>query len=87
MDNAFEDLQEVPACDNVADAESLIAANETWKNEPLQGASGQYDELNGLVQQMAELGSTENPYTTLTPEVRACHCMVRETVLFLLGCL
>ncbi|XP_003386482.1 PREDICTED: alpha-actinin-1-like [Amphimedon queenslandica] len=68
MDNAFEDLQEVPVCDNVADAEALIATNETWKNGPLQEASAQYDSLNSLVQDMAELGSTENPYTTLTPE-------------------
>ena len=70
MDNAFEDLQEVPVCDSVADAESVIATNDTWKNGQLQEASQKYDELNSLVQEMADLGSTENPYTTLTPEVR-----------------
>jgi hypothetical protein len=69
MDNAFDDLREVPACDTISDAEGVINDNETWKSGPLQEASAKYDELNDLVQQMADLGSTENPYTTLTPEV------------------
>jgi actinin alpha len=68
MDNAFDDLREVPACDTISDAEGVINDNETWKSGPLQEASAKYDELNDLVQQMADLGSTENPYTTLTPE-------------------
>ena len=70
MDNAVEDLQEVPVCDSVAEVEAIIAANDEWKSSALQDASTQYDALNNLVQQMADLGSTENPYTTLTPEVK-----------------
>ena len=73
MDNAFDDLQEVPVCDNIAEADDLIANHELWKSDPLQLASQQYEELNSLVQEMADLGSTDNPYTTLTPEVRKYH--------------
>ena len=69
MDNTFDDLQEVPVCDNIADAEQEIASHEEWKSGPLQNASAQYDELNSLVSQMAELGSTDNPYSTQTPQV------------------
>ena len=32
-------------------------------------ASGNYDELSNLVQEMAELGATDNPYSALTPQV------------------
>lgn len=70
MDSANEDLQEVPVCDSITDAESLIAAHKTWSGGPLQEAGQKYEELNNLVQQMADLGSTDNAYTTLTPEVR-----------------
>lgn len=70
MDNALDDLQEIPVCNSISDAENVIASNEEWKTGPLQEASTQYESLNALVQQMADLGSTENPYTTLTPEVR-----------------
>lgn len=81
MDNAFDDLQEVPVCDNVAEADDLIANHELWKSEPLQQASQQYEELNSLVQEMADLGSTDNPYTTLTPEVRNDHCLLLDILL------
>ena len=69
MDNAFDDLAEKPVCDNVSDVDGEISKHEEWKNGDLQEANASYDELNGLVTEMAELGSTENPYTTLTPEV------------------
>lgn len=76
MDNAFDDLQEVPVCDNIAEADELIANHELWKSDPLQQASQQYEELNSLVQEMADLGSTDNPYTTLTAEVRSGHYLL-----------
>ena len=69
MDNAFDDLQEQPVCDAIGDAESELAKHEEWKNSELKTADDNYNALNGLVSSMAELGSTDNPYTTLTPEV------------------
>ena len=82
MDNAFDDLQEVPVCDNIAEADELIANHELWKSDPLQQASQQYEELNSLVQEMADLGSTDNPYTTLTAEVRSGHCLLLNIFFF-----
>lgn len=72
MDNAFDDLQEQPVCDNIGDADNEISKHEGWKEKELIEANASYDELNTLVTEMAELGSTDNPYTTLTPEVYIC---------------
>ena len=69
MDGTFDDLHEPQRSDSIPEANQLVAEHETWKGGPLQEANAKYDELNGLVHQMAELGSTDNPYTTLTPEV------------------
>ncbi len=69
MDNTFDDLQEQPVCDTIKDAENELAKHETWKENELQEGSSSYNDLNSFVTTMAELGSTDNPYTTLTPEV------------------
>lgn len=68
MDTTADDLHEPPTCDSIAEADQLVSEQEAWKTGPLQEASSQYNELNGLVEQLAELGSSENPYTTLSPE-------------------
>ena len=72
MDNTMEDLQERDVCHSIEDVEQLQKELEEFKVGPLQEASTNYDELNGLVQAMADLGSTDNPYTTLTPTVSPC---------------
>ena len=69
MDTTTDDLNEPPTCDSIAEAEQLVSEQEAWKAGPLQEASSQYNELNGLVEQLAELGSSENPYTPLEPQV------------------
>ena len=69
MDNTLDDLQETFSCSKVSDVEELQADLEKFKEGPLQEASTNYDALNSLVQQMADLGATENPYSTLTPQV------------------
>ena len=69
MDGTLDDLHEPQRSDSVPEAESLVAEHEEWKGGPLAEANAKYEELNGLVQEMAELGSTENPYSALTPEV------------------
>lgn len=69
MDNTLDDLQESFVCSTIADVEQLQQEHEEFKAGTLQEANGKYDELNALVTQMAELGSSDNPYTTLTPQV------------------
>ena len=70
MDNTLDDLQENFVCSTIADVEQMQQEHEKFKSEGLQEANQIYEELNGLTSQMAELGSTDNTYTTLTPEVR-----------------
>ncbi len=69
MDNTLDDLAETAVCTSISDVEELQAQHEEFKAGGLQEANGQYDELNGLVTSMAELGSSENPYSALTPNV------------------
>ena len=69
MDNTLDDLQEVVVCHTIADVEQLQQEHEEFKAGALQDANGTYDALNDLVTQMADLGSSDNPYTTLTPQV------------------
>ena len=69
MDNAADDLQDRFNVHSIEEAEQLQAEHETFKAESLQEASTNYEELNSFVTQMAEMGSTENPYSTLTPTV------------------
>lgn len=69
MDNTLDDLQETFSCSKISDVEELQADLEKFKEGALQEASGNYDELNNLVQEMAELGATDNPYSALTPQV------------------
>ena len=69
MDNAIDDLQDTFNIHSIAEVEQLQAEHEEFKATALQEASSRYDELNALVQQMADMGSTDNPYTTLTPNV------------------
>ena len=69
MDNTLEDLQERVLCSSISDVEQLQAEFEKYKAGDLQDANSKYEDLNGLVQQMADLGATDNPYTTLTPQV------------------
>ena len=65
----MDDLQDGFVCTSTEEVEQLQTELEEFKAGPLQEASDNYDELNGLVTTMAELGSTDNPYTTLTPTV------------------
>ena len=69
MDNAADDLQDRFNVHSIEEAEQLQAEHENFKAEALQEASGNYDELNGFATSMADMGSTDNPYTTLTPTV------------------
>lgn len=78
MDTTADDLHEPPTCDSIPEADQLVSEQEAWKAGPLQEASNQYNELNGLVEQLAELGSSENPYTTLSPEASARECSKRN---------
>lgn len=81
MDNTLDDLQETFSCSKVSDVEELQADLEKFKEGPLQEASTDYDALNNLVQQMADLGATENPYSTLTPQdVYEKWCSVLDAV-------
>jgi Ca2+-binding EF-hand superfamily protein len=81
MDNAMDDLQETFVCSSIEEVEQLQAELEEFKAGPLQEASANYDELNSFVTDMAELGSTDNPYTTLTPTlVYDKWCKVLDTV-------
>lgn len=72
MDNAADDLQDRFNIHSIEEVEQLQAEHETFKAESLQEANANYDELNGYATQMAEMGSTENPYSTLTPTVSRC---------------
>lgn len=73
MDNTSDDLHEPPICNSVTESEQLVASFDQWKTDDLQTANEQYDEINGFVTVLADLGSTENPYTTLTPTVSWSH--------------
>lgn len=68
MDNTIDDLHDQFSCSTIADVEKLQAQIEEFKGGELQNASAQYTELANLVSEMAQLGSTENPYTSLTAE-------------------
>ena len=69
MDNTLDDLQEAVVCHTIADVEQLQQEHEEFKAGALQEANTKYDALNELVTQMADLGASDNPYTTLTPQV------------------
>ena len=69
MDNALDDLAEPDVCSSIADVEALQAKHDEYKNQDLQEANANYEALNGLVTTMAEMGSSDNPYTALTPQV------------------
>ena len=70
MDNTIDDLHDQFSCSTIADVEKLQTQFEEFKGGELQNASAQYEEVAGLVAEMANLGSTENPYTSLTAEVK-----------------
>lgn len=69
MDNTIDDLHDQFSCSTIADVEKLQAQFEEFKSGELQNASAQYTEVANLVAEMANLGSTDNPYTSLTAEV------------------
>ena len=69
MDNAADDLQDRFNVHSIEEAQQLQAEHENFKAEALQEANANYDELNGFATQMADMGSTDDPYTTLTPTV------------------
>ena len=68
MDNTIDDLHDQFSCSTIADVEKLQAQFEEFKSGELQNASAQYTEVANLVAEMANLGSTDNPYTSLTAE-------------------
>lgn len=69
MDNTLDDLGEDIFCSTIADVEQLQQEHEDFKNGGLKEAETKYNELSGLTEAMNEMGSTENTYTTLTPQV------------------
>ncbi len=69
MVNTLDDLQDSFVCSTIADVEKLQQEHEQFKAEGLQEAKDNYEELSALSQAMAEMGSTDNTYTTLTPTV------------------
>lgn len=88
----MDDLQDAFVCSSTDEVEKLQAELEEFKAGPLQEASANYEELNGFVTTMAELGSTDNPYTTLTPTVSCvCSLCARDGclsyVVFMAACL
>ena len=81
MDNTMDDLQDAFVCSSTEEVEQLQNELEEFKAGPLQEANENYDELNGFVTRMAELGSTDNPYTTLTPTVSTYFSKLIELIL------
>ena len=69
MDNTLDDLGESLLCSTIADVEQLQQEHEDFKSGGLQDAKTKYEELSALTETMAEMGSTDNTYTTLTPQV------------------
>ena len=69
MDNTLDDLAEAVVCSSIADVEELQAKHEEFKAQDLQDANTKYDELNGLVTTMAEMGASDNPYTAHSAQV------------------
>ncbi len=69
MDQTLDDLNETFVCSTIADVEQLQHEHEEYKAGDLQKGDTDYSELNALVEQMAQLGATDNPYTTLTAQV------------------
>lgn len=69
MDNTLDDLQETFVCSTIADVEQLQVEHEEFKGSGLQDAETKYNNLSSLAESMAEMGSTDNTYTTLTPTV------------------
>ena len=69
MDNTLDDLQETFVCSTIADVEQLQQEHEDFKTGGLKEAETKYNELSALSEAMAELGSTDNTYTALTPTV------------------
>lgn len=69
MDNTLDDLAETAVCSSISDVEELQSKHEQFKQTDLQDANGKYEELNNLVTEMAELGSSDNPYTALSAQV------------------
>ena len=69
MDNTLDDLGESLLCSTIADVEQLQQEHDDFKTSGLQDAKTKYEELSSLTEAMAEMGSTDNTYTTLTPQV------------------
>lgn len=80
MDQTMDDLKESFVCSTIEDVEELQREHEEYKAGALQEANTNYEELNSLVTQMAELGGTDNPYTTLNPQVHVGHPLGRLAV-------
>ena len=69
MNKVTDDLQDGLNVHSIEEAEQLQAEFEKFKAGALQEAAANYDELNNFATSMAEMGSLDNPYTTLTPTV------------------
>lgn len=81
MDNVMDDLHDTFSVHSVKEVEELQAQHETFKNTTLKEGDGYYEALNGLAEQLAAAGSSENQYTSHTPQsVYDKWCSVLECV-------
>ena len=69
MDNTLDDLQESFVCSTIEEVQQLQQEHEQFKEGGLKEADSKYEELSALTQEMVTMGSTDNTYTALTPEV------------------
>lgn len=69
MDNTLDDLHESFVCSTIEDVQKLQEEHEEFKAGGLKDAETKYNELSTLTEAMTEMGSSDNSYTTLTPQV------------------
>lgn len=67
LEGAKEDLMDMFSVHTIDEIQELLDAHEAFKAN-MSAAQEEYESISMLVQEMNELGCTDNPYTTLTPE-------------------
>nr|WAW84868.1 alpha-actinin [Halisarca dujardinii] len=68
MDSTADDLEDTFVVHTIQETEELLKEFEVFQNTTLKDGQSQYEELNKVAENMAELGSAENPYTSHTPQ-------------------